>query len=244
MPGTQVVEFQPGSWRLTIPAGDTGSYRMAQMDDYLYCSRSQFLWRPPTSLSLMARVSAPVISGTWGFGLWNDPFNASLGLGGMPRRLPVLPNTAWFFFAAPPNYLALQDDHPAQGMLAATFSAPQLPPWLLALGAPWLPLLAVPACARLMRRAARRLIKESAYQLDLDLTAWHTYWLEWLPGEVVFAVDGESVFSTPISPLAPLGLVMWIDNQYAAFTPNGKFKTGSLANPEPAWLEIQDIELS
>jgi hypothetical protein len=50
-------------------------------------------------------------------------------------RLPALPNTAWFFFASPPNYLSLRDDLPAQGALAAVFRSPRLPASLLVLGA-------------------------------------------------------------------------------------------------------------
>lgn len=243
-PGAEANEGQSGSWRLSIPAGNGGAYRWAQLDDYLPRSRSKFLWQPPLYLSLSARVSAQAVPGTWGFGLWNDPFSANLGLGGMARRLPALPDTAWFFFAAPPNYLALQDDHPAQGMLAATFSAPRLPFWFLALGVPLLPLLAVPFMASGLRRAARLLVKESARQLELDLTIWHSYRLEWLSGEVHFAVDETTVFSTPVSPVGPLGLVLWIDNQYAAFPPNGRFKIGTLANPEPAWLDLRNIAVS
>jgi len=45
-----------------------------------------------------------------------------------------------------------------------------------------------------------------------------------------------------VSPRPPLGLVIWIDNQYAAFTPDGKIGFGVLANDE-AWLEIKELEL-
>jgi len=59
-----------------------------------------------------------------------------------------------------------------------------------------------------------------------------------------FKVDDLPVFETRVSPHPPLGLVIWIDNQYAAFTPEGKIGFGVLENPEPAWLEIKDIELA
>jgi hypothetical protein len=52
------------------------------------------------------------------------------------------------------------------------------------------------------------------------------------------------VFESPVSPNPPLGLVIWIDNQYAAFTPDGKIGFGVLPNPEPAWLEIKEIEMN
>ncbi len=116
-----------GGWRLSLPPGPAGQYRWAQLDDYIPLPRRRFLWTPPVRLSLEARVSAPGLPGTWGFGFWNDPFQASLGLGGTARRLPALPNAAWFFYASPPNFLAFRDDLPAQGLLAATFRLPLLP---------------------------------------------------------------------------------------------------------------------
>jgi hypothetical protein len=46
---------------------------------------------------------------------------------------------------------------------------------------------------------------------------------------------------TSVSPRPPLGLVIWIDNQYAAWHPDGKIGFGVLENTEPAWLEIEDL---
>jgi len=46
-----------------------------------------------------------------------------------------------------------------------------------------------------------------------------------------------------ISPRPPLGLVIWMDNQYAAFTPGGKIGIGVLDHPDPAWLEIRALEI-
>ena len=68
------------------------------------------------------------------------------------------------------------------------------------------------------------------------LTLAHNPWC-------AFEVDEVPVFESSVSPNPPLGLVIWIDNQFAAFTPEGKVGFGVLENPEPAWLEIKDIEL-
>ena len=57
-------------------------------------------------------------------------------------------------------------------------------------------------------------------------------------------MDDVPVFDSEISPNPPLGLVIWIDNQYAAFTPEGKIRFGVLENPKPEWLEIKDIDVS
>ena len=244
--GGSTRQVEEGLWRLEIPAGPSKEYRWAQLDDYMHLRRGKFLWNAGSGalrLELRARVSAADLPGTWGFGLWNDPFSASLGLGGTTARLPALPNTAWFFYAGPGNYLAFGDTHPAQGLLAATFSAPRLPTLLLAPGALALPMLAVRPLARLLRRAASRLIAESGALLAIDPTQWHAYQVEWRAGQVRFSVDGTEFVSTPVSPRGPLGLVLWIDNQYAAFPPSGKLKMGTSANPQPAWLELKDLSL-
>jgi hypothetical protein len=56
-------------------------------------------------------------------------------------------------------------------------------------------------------------------------------------------VDGAEVYTTPVSPRAPLGLVLWIDNQYAAFPPSGKVRMGASENKEAAWMELEGIEV-
>jgi hypothetical protein len=68
--------------------------------------------------------------------------------------------------------------------------------------------------------------------------------MDWREKRVTFEVDDVLVFESTVSPHRPLGLVIWIDNQYAAFTPEGKIGFGVLENPEPTWLEIKDIELA
>jgi len=193
-------------------------------------------------LEVRVRVSDADLPGTWGFGLWNDPFTASLGLAGTARRLPALPQAAWFFYASPPNHLALHDTHPAQGLLAATFASRRIPALLLAVALPVVPLLAWPLTARWLRRVARRFVAEDALRLDLDPTDWHSYRLEWRADGVSFVVDGESCFSTPVAPCDPLGLVLWIDNQYAAFPPDGRLRFGISPNPS-AWVELADLAI-
>jgi hypothetical protein len=39
-------------------------------------------------------------------------------------------------------------------------------------------------------------------------------------------------------------MVLWIDNQYAAFTPQGGLHFGRLLTAETAWLEIDSISVS
>jgi hypothetical protein len=242
--GGVVQETQPGLWRMALPSGAAGSYRLAELDDHLDTARSRFPWLPPVQLVLRARVSANDLPGTWGFGFWNNPFTASLGIRGTARSLPVLPNAAWFFYAGMPNHLTFRDDRPAAGFLAATFSAAQIPSVALAPAGLALPLLALPVTARLLRRAVRLLVDEDSAQVGGDATQWHTYRLAWREDVVRFAVDGGEMFSTRVSPRGRLGLVIWIDNQYAAFPPSGRLRAGTSANPDLAWLEVDQVELS
>lgn len=242
--GAELSEVSPGMWRFSLPAGIANRYRVAQLDDYGNLPRRSFLHRPRTTLSLRARASAANIPGTWGFGLWNDPFSMGLLTGSGLLRLPTLPNTAWFFFASPPNYLSLRDDLPAQGGLAATFCSPNRAGALLPFGVLALPLLALPAAVRGMRRLAQRIVGQAAAQLAPDPTDWHTYRLEWDTGQARFYLDGAMNLETAVTPRGRLGLVIWIDNQYLSLGPDGRFRYGSLTSAEPVWIEISDLSLT
>lgn len=241
--GGGTIEPLQDGWRLQIPAGPAGKYRLAQLDDYQGRARDRLPHCPSWEFSLQCRASQADLPGTWGFGLWNDPFSLALGLGGGTRRLPALPQTAWFFFASPPNYLSFRDDLPAQGQLAAVFRSHPIPPLLLALTAPLLPLLVVRPLGRLIRRSLRSWIQEDAVSLAGDPRDWRRYRLVYDQQLVQFFCDQRLVLATSISPAQPLGFVLWIDNQYAALTPQGRLGYGTLPNPDPAWIEIRDLRL-
>lgn len=258
--GASVSRTEHG-FRLAIPA--SRAYRLAQLDDYAHLPRKKFPHHSLT-LSLRARASSDSIPGTWGFGVWNDPFGLSLGFGGNPFRLPALPNAAWFFHASEENYLSLRDSaiggrvsggasvHPsgysttaalsrppvvANGFLAQVFRSPRFDARLIPAG------LAFPFSRKTTRRWLGRVIAEEGIALSVDAAQWHAYRLRWSPTRVVFEVDGAVLLETSVSPRPPLGLVIWIDNQYAAFTPDGKIGFGVLENPKPAWLEIEDLKI-
>lgn len=86
-----------------------------------------------------------------------------------------------------------------------------------------------------------KIIDEDATRLSVDVTQWHRYKIDWREERVLFEVDDDLVFESPVSPKGPLGIVIWIDNQFAAFTLEGRVGFGVLENPEPAWLEVKDI---
>lgn len=232
-PNASIEKTEKG-FLLKIPAGDASAYRFAQIDDYFGLARKQFPHHSLT-LSLRAKISSHDLPGTWGFGLWNDPFGMSLGFGGNRFRLPTLPNAAWFFGASKENYLSF-GDKPAQGFLAQSFRSPTFHPSLIPAG------LVLPFSAKTTRRMLGKIIAEDSSALSVDVTQWHTYQLEWSPTRVVWKVDEISVFESPVSPNPPLGLVIWIDNQYAAFTPQGKISFGVLEGQEE-WLEIENLAI-
>ena len=255
------VEKISNGWRLGIQKGDSSGYRDAQLDDYSQLSRHRFPHQS-LSLSLCAKVSSISLAGTWGFGLWNDPFGLSLGFGGSPFRLPALPNAVWFFYASPQNYLSFTDDKPAQGFLAQTFRSPKFHPLLFLAG------LALPFSRKKTRKILSKVIHEDGISLwsptaccrdiqehpqgtraptlqsqNVDVTQWHSYRLEWEAKRTAWYVDDVLVFESPISPKPPLGVIIWIDNQYAAFTPEGKIAFGTLEGEEE-WLEVENIVMS
>jgi len=240
--GGEVSPQGEGGWSLTLHAGLEPTYRWAQVDDYIALPRRAFAWQAPLRLRLRARVSQPAAAGTWGFGLWNDPFAMNL-LGGSARRLPALPNAAWFFYALPPNHLTLRDGAPGHGFLAQTFASPLIPSLLLAPAGLGAPLLAWSGFGRWARRVARRVIHEDSARVHVDVTLWHEYALIWQPGEVSFSVDGMDCLTTRVSPSGPLGLVVWIDNQYMAFPPDGRLRFGTLPVERDAALDVQELSI-
>jgi hypothetical protein len=234
-------------WRLGITGGDSPGYRVAQLDDYAHLPRRKFPHHSLT-LRLRARASSDSIPGTWGFGLWNDPFGLSLSFGGNPFRLPALPNAVWFFHASEENYLSFKSPSTtaqgkdiqgvaANGFLSQVFRSPSFHPILIPAG------LALPFSRKLTRQILGKVIEEDGIALSVDVTQWHGYSFEWSPKRVAFNVDEARVFESPVSPRAPLGVVIWIDNQYAAFRPNGKIEWGVLEGKD-CWIEVEDIVIT
>ncbi len=241
--GGRVEALSSERHTLALATTPSGKYALAQLDDYMHLHRGQFPHRPPLSLQIEARVSATDLPGTWGFGFWNDPFSAGFGAGGMRRILPVLPNAAWFFYGSEPNHLSLRNDVPGSGFHAKVFRSPLLPSVLSLLALPTLPFFLWPLTASVLRRFASRFFNEDAVTLETDVTAWHQYQLNWQESSVEFLVDGRSVFNTTIVPRGKLGLVIWIDNQYFKFTPEGKIGMGFLPIHEAQSMDIQNLTL-
>ncbi len=230
--------------QLQIPAGGADDYKLAQLDDYLLLPRNKFKWQGSYQMSVEACASANRLPGTWGFGFWNDPFSYGLGAGGMRRVLPVLPNAAWFFYASEKNGLNLTPQQPGNGLLAAVYSAPLIPSCFSLFAAPCLPLLLWRATRRMLQPVITKLVAYQAINLDVDATQWVKYHLVVNHAGVVFQVNDEIVFSTPIKPLGRLGFVLWIDNQYAAFTLAQGLRWGVEPCAKNSNLSIKNLSIS
>ncbi len=219
------------------PRGSAKQYRLAQLDDYQALRRAAFPWSPPATLSLQARISRKRLGGTWGFGFWNDPFGLAMGAGSKFLRLPALPQAAWFFSASPKSYLSLRDDFPANGFFVQALRSATMSPRLIVAG------LTFPFAPKTTRQMIRGSIDENAGRVDVDPLDWRSYKIEWQASRTRFFVDDELVRESPVSPKPPLALVLWIDNQYAAFEPNGKLRWGVEASSTDGWLEVRALEV-
>jgi hypothetical protein len=224
-------------WRLGIPAGGASRYRVSQLDDQVGLARRAYAWQPPLEMSLRARVSTPVLPGTWGFGLWNDPYGFSFGPGERFLRFPALPQTAWFFGASPKSYLSFRDDKPANGFFAQSLGSPRHSASLIPAA------LALPVAPKATRRILSRVINEDAAAVRSDPSQWHTYRIQWMSAGTSFWIDDALVLESAVSPAPPLGLVVWIDNQHASFDPRGRISWGMEANPEDVWLEVESLQV-
>lgn len=228
----------PRGWRFAIPAGDARSYRLAQIDDYAHLGRTRFLQRPPVVLALQARVSSARVPGTWGFGLWNDPFGAGCMPTAIFPRPPAFPQAAWFFSASERSHLSLRDDKPAKGFIAQCFSSQAPGLWLAAAG------VLLPLAPRRSRQILSRHVLEDAATVPHDPLSWHRYEIRWHAAAARFFVDDDLVLDSTVSPRPPLGIVIWIDNQRAAFTSSGKLTWGTEHSKDESWLEVQDLTLT
>jgi hypothetical protein len=226
--------------RLAYSGARADSYTNAQIDDYQGLPRNRFRWRPPLTLRVTARFSHPAdqLRGTAGFGFWNDPFAMT------EARLPALPRALWFFFnsADAPIKLALESS--GHGWRATTIDGWRLPFLLLS--------PTIPAALLLLRwrwlyrrtwPLAQWAMGVAEALIEVDLTAWHTYEIDWNHHHATFRVDGVERLRTRHSPRGPLDLVIWIDNQGMVVTPWQLPRQRLLNVEHEQWLEIRGCEI-
>jgi hypothetical protein len=214
-------------------------YSNAQISSYDPAKRD-FREQAPLHLSLRARASDPAaLRGTAGFGLWNHPFAPG-------ERGLRLPQALWFFFASSDSEMALAQGVAGSGWKAATFNAQRAPFYaLLPAALPGFLLMRVPALYRRLWRIGQNAIGVREQALPLELLAdWHQYTLIRERERVVFLVDDAVVLESSYAlPQQPLGLIAWIDNQYAIITPQGRIGWGVIPIAAEQTLLIRDLEL-
>jgi hypothetical protein len=223
---------------LTLPP--VKGYADAQLDDTQNLPRRAFHWRPPLRFSVRARTSTPAPLGTFGFGFWNDPFSLSLGMGGAARKFPAAPQCAWFFYGSPPLDLPLAEGVPGNGWKAAVLSFRRIPRLLLApMVFGGVLLTGLPPLRRWAFARARRFYRAEERLLEIDPAQWHAYAIEWRADSAGFFVDGAELLRSTRPPIPPLGLVLWIDNQYAVASSEKGFGFGVLELEREQSLELE-----
>lgn len=240
--GNGALERSPDEATFRFVNHDTTSrqYTNAQIDDYQGLPRRRFPWRPPLRLTVRARFShpAPELSGTAGFGFWNDPFLMT------ERRVPTLPRAIWFFYGSPLSDMKLDVDTPGRGWKAATIDALRPVALLLApIALPAALLMNLRPLYRALWPPIQRALNIREAPVDAPLTAWHTYTMTWGKERATLSVDGEPVLEQAPAPHGPLGFVMWLDNQYMVVKPWGRFGWGLLEAPGRQWLEASQLTI-
>jgi hypothetical protein len=234
------VERAGAILRLAVPPTGADAYTDAQLDDYEHGLPRHFTNAPPQRLRLRARFSHRQMKGTAGFGFWNHPFS---------REGAVLepPCNVWFFYNSPESNLAVARGVPGHGFKAAVLHSLPLPSGeragvrgkltgaLMSIANL---LLKLPLLSTLTMAAARAVVNAREIMLNLDMTAWHEYEIDWRPDVAVLRVDQREVLRAPRPPTARMGFVAWVDN-YRASTRGGQYGFAYVNVPAEQWMELE-----
>jgi hypothetical protein len=223
-----------GGLRLALASSRAGGYADAQFDDCQGRRRGELPWRAPLRLRLRARLSGQV-AGTAGFGFWNNP----------AAWPPALPQALWFLCSSPPGEIALADGVPGWGWKAACIDATGAEALAWAPAAPAVLLLnRLPRFRRAVWPRVQRALRVREALLPTPPSRWCDYELDWLRDRALWRVDGVVVLETDRPPRGPLGFVAWVDNQWAAATPEGRVGWGLCPLGPPQWLEIASLSIA
>src|SRR5262245_60375304 len=179
--------------RLVTDPCNARQYSDAQIYDYAHMKRRDYPSRPPLRMVVRAWASGDELTGTAGFGFWNQP--------AMPGQLDVrLPRAVWFFYGSRHSNMAFVQGVPGHGWKAATLDASRLPFLLLAPTAPLgFLLMRSQALYRKLWPIGQWAIGAAETLIDARLIEPHTYRLDWLPDSAKFFVDDRLILDTPFS---------------------------------------------
>jgi hypothetical protein len=197
------------------------------------------------NLSLEARASGAGAVGTLGFGFWNDPFPSFAGEAGARRLLPASPQVLWFFSSSPPSDLPFSREGAGAGWRAASLRTPALPGMLVAaLGAASFAALSLRPTRRILISLAWTLVNGAQSAPIEGIEEWRRYEIDWSEGRARFSVDGATVLDSSTPPTDALGLVLWIDNQWATFSTEKGLRFGIRPLAAGASLELRGLRLN
>jgi hypothetical protein len=233
--GHSEIEREPGIARLVVHGACAGELSDAEIDDHRTAPRWKLHWTPPLTLTVRARFSHPAgkFSGTAGFGFWNDPFD-------WVGNVESPPNAVWFFYASPHSDMAFVRGVDGSGWKAALLNGGRADRVTMSIGNF---LFRLPGMSKLMFAAAERRVSAAEKVIDLEMTSWHEYRLDWKPREAVFSVDNIELLRSPNPPILPLGFVAWVDNNAASMGPGKEFDFKRIAVTQRQWMELGHVKI-
>jgi hypothetical protein len=229
------IERAPGVIRLVVDGAQEGELSDAEIDDHRTAPRWNLHWTPPLTMTVKARFSHPAgqFVGTAGFGFWNDPFD-------WVGNVESPPNAIWFFYASPHSDMAFERGVSGNGWKAAFLNGGRANRLSIAVGNLFFRL---PGMSRLIFAVAERRLGAAEKVLEVGMTDWHEYRLEWTPLEAVFSVDAMEVLRAPNPPTMPLGFVAWADNNATSMGPGKDFAFKRIAITRRQWMEVAYIKI-
>jgi hypothetical protein len=229
------IERTPGIARLVVDGAREGELSDAEIDDHRTAPRWNLHWTPPLTLTVRARFSHPAseLCGTAGFGFWNDPFD-------WVGNVESPPNAIWFFYASPHSDMAFVRGVTGSGWKAALLNGGRMDRMTMAVGNL---IFRLPGMSRLIFSVAERRVRAAEKVLEVEMTDWHEYRLEWKPLEAVFSVDNRQVLRASDPPTVPLGFVAWVDNNATNMGPGKDFGFKRIPVARRQWMEVAYIKI-
>ncbi len=229
------IEHEPGIARFVVDGARAGELSDAEIDDHRTAPRWQLNWTPPLSLSVRARFShtAGDLCGTAGFGFWNDPFD-------WVGNVESPPNALWFFYASPHSDMGFVRGMSGSGWKAGFLNGGRANRLTMAAGNF---VFRLPGMSKLVFAAAETQMKAAERVIEVDMTQWHDYRVDWGRAEAVFSVDGVQVLRGANPPAVPLGFVAWVDNNATTMGPGKDFDFKRIEIPNRQWMELAGVRI-